>query len=129
MIKSIFSYHLFSQLQELKSFLKDAAEKERTARGKLEKFIGELITRAERAESELKSLKSQSSSTLGGTDNHKEVEKYHITKTCSYNVYPLEPHIYIAKLGYAGGNLLFLFLFSLEPPRRGGSDMYPQSMF
>ena len=73
----MFSYHLFSQLQELKSFLKDAAEKERTARGKLEKFIGELITRAERAESELKSLKSQSSSTLGGTDNHKEVENYH----------------------------------------------------
>ena len=62
-----------------------------------------------------------------------------ITKTCSCNVYPLEPHFYIilvAKLGYAGVYLFFLFLlqnidcgYSLEPPRRGGSSVYPQSMF
>ena len=26
---------------------------------------------------------------------------YLITKTCPCNVYPLEPHFYIAKLGYA----------------------------
>ena len=57
-----------------------------------------------------------------------------ITKTC--NVYPLEPHFYIAKLGYAGVNDFFLFLlqnidcgYSLEPPRRGGSNVYPQFMF
>ena len=57
-----------------------------------------------------------------------------IRKTCSYNVYPLEPHI--AKLGFAGVYLFFLFLlqnidcgYSLEPPRRGGSNVYPQSMF
>ena len=46
-----------------------------------------------------------------------------ITKACPYNVYPLEPHFYIAKLGYAGVYLFFLFLiqnkdcgYSLEPP-------------
>ena len=59
-----------------------------------------------------------------------------IRKTCSCNVYPLIPHFYIAKLGYAGVYLFFLFFlqnidcgYSLEPPRRGGSNMYPQSMF
>ena len=43
---------------------------------------------------------------------------------------------YIEKLGFAGVYLFFLFLFqnidcgySLEPPRRGGSNLYPQSMF
>ena len=57
-------------------------------------------------------------------------------KTCPCNVYPLEPHFYIAKLGYPGVYLYFLFLlknidcgYSLEPPRRGGSNVYPQSMF
>ena len=34
----------------------------------------------------------------------------HIMKTCPCNVYPLEPHFYIAKLGYAGVYLFFLFL-------------------
>ena len=55
-----------------------------------------------------------------------------ITKTCPYYVYPLEPHFHIAKLGYAGVYLFFLFLlqnidcgYSLESPRR----VYPQSMF
>ena len=64
-----------------------------------------------------------------------------IRKTCPCNVYPLEPHFYIAKLGYGGVYLFFLFLLQnidcgysleppqLEPPRRGGSNMYPQSMF
>ena len=49
---------------------------------------------------------------------------------------PLIPHFYIEKLGYAGVYLVFLFLFqnidckySLEPPHRGGSNVYPQSMF
>ena len=44
-----------------------------------------------------------------------------ITKTCT--VYPLEPHFYIAKLGYTGVYLFFLFLlqnidcgYLLEPP-------------
>ena len=59
-----------------------------------------------------------------------------IMQTCPCNVYPLEPHFYIAKPGYAGVFLFFLFLpqnidcgYSLEPPRRGGSNVYPQSMF
>ena len=52
------------------------------------------------------------------------------------NEYPLKPHFYIVKLGYTGVYLFFLFLlqnidcgYSLEPPRRGGSNVYPQSMF
>ena len=58
-----------------------------------------------------------------------------IRKTCPCNVYPLEPHFYIAKLGYARVYLFFLFLlqnidcgYSLEPPQHGGSNVYPQSM-
>ena len=46
--------------------------------------------------------------------------------TCPCNVHPLEPHFYIAKLGYAGVYLFFLFLlqnidcgYSFEPPRQG----------
>ena len=59
-----------------------------------------------------------------------------IRKTCLYNEYPRKSHVYIVKLGYAGVYLVFLFLlqnidcgYSLEPPRRGGSNVYPQSMF
>ena len=59
----------------------------------------------------------------------------YIRKTCPCNVYPLKPHFYIVKLGYTGIYLFFLFLlqdidcgYSLEPPRRGGSNEYPQSM-
>ena len=61
---------------------------------------------------------------------------FFIRKTCPCNVYPLKPHFYIEKLGFAGICLFFLFLlqnidcgYSLEPPRRGGSNEYPQSMF
>ena len=45
-------------------------------------------------------------------------------KTCPCNVYPIIPHFYIVKLGYAGVYLFFLFLlqnidcgYSLEPPQ------------
>ena len=44
---------------------------------------------------------------------------------------------YIVNLGFTGVCLFFLFLlpenigcrYSLEPPQRGGSNVYPQSMF
>ena len=59
-----------------------------------------------------------------------------IRKTCLCNIYLLKPHFYIEKLGYAGVYLFFLFLlqnidcgYSSEPPHRGGSNLYPQSMF
>ena len=46
------------------------------------------------------------------------------------------PHFYIAKLGNARVYLFFLLLLqnidcgcSLEPPRQGGSNVYPRSMF
>ena len=73
------------------------------------------------------------------------VEKYKywylfdcITKTYLYNFDPLKPHIYmyIVKLGFTGVSIIFLISaqnidcgYSLEPPRRGGSNKYPQSMF
>ena len=60
-----------------------------------------------------------------------------IKKTCLYYFDPLKPHFYIEKnWGLQGYTLFFLFLlqsidfgYSLEPPRRGNSNEYPQSMF
>ena len=59
-----------------------------------------------------------------------------ITKICLYNYDPLKPHFYIVKLGFTGVDIIFLISaqkhrlwYSLEPPRRGGSNEYPQSMF
>ena len=59
-----------------------------------------------------------------------------ITKTYLCNFDPLKPHFYIVKLGFTGVYIIFLFLlknidcgYPLEPPRRGGSNEYPQSMF
>ena len=59
-----------------------------------------------------------------------------ITKTRLYNFDPLKPHFYIVKLGFTGVYITFLISaqnidcgYSLEPPLRGGSNEYPQSMF
>ena len=59
-----------------------------------------------------------------------------ITKTYLYNFDHLQPHFYIVKLGFTGVYIIFLISAqkhilwsSLEPPRRGGSNEYPQSMF
>ena len=59
-----------------------------------------------------------------------------ITKTYLYNFDPFKAHFYIVKLGLTGVYIIFLISaqnidceFSLEPPRRGGSNAYPQSMF
>ena len=48
----------------------------------------------------------------------------------------LKPHFYTVKHGFTGVYLFFLFLlqnigcgYSLELPRRGGSNMYQQSIF
>ena len=61
---------------------------------------------------------------------------FSITKTYLCNVDPLKPHFYIVKLGFTGVHITFLILlkkidcgYSLEPPHRGGSNEYPQSMF
>ena len=60
----------------------------------------------------------------------------YITKTRLCNLDPLKPHFYIVKLGFTGVYIIFLISaqnidcgYSLEPPRRGGSNEYPQSMF
>ena len=49
---------------------------------------------------------------------------------------PLKPHFYIVKLEFTGLYIIFLISaqnidcgYSLEPPCRGGSNEYPQSMF
>ena len=59
-----------------------------------------------------------------------------ITKTYLYSFDPIKPHFYIVKRGLQGYTLIFLYLLknidcgdSLEPPRRGGSNEYPQIMF
>ena len=60
----------------------------------------------------------------------------YITKTCLYNFDPLEPHFYMVKLRFAGVYTIFLISaqnidcgYSLEPPRRGGSNENLQYMF
>ena len=64
-----------------------------------------------------------------------EVEKT-ITKTRLYSFDPLKLHFYIVKLVFTDVYINVLFRlknihcgYSLEPPRRGGSNQYPQSMF
>ena len=59
-----------------------------------------------------------------------------ITKTRLYNFDPHKPNFYTVKLGFTGVYIIFLFVlknidcgYSLEPPRRGGSNEYQQSMF
>ena len=59
-----------------------------------------------------------------------------ITKTYLYNFDPLEPHFYIVKLRFTGIYIIFLIFaqnidcgYPLEPPRRGGSNKYPQFIF
>ena len=58
-----------------------------------------------------------------------------ISKTRLYTFDPLKPHFYTVKLGFTGVYINFLIYanidcgYSLEPPRRGGSNEYPQSMF
>ena len=68
--------------------------------------------------------------------NVSEYIRKFITKTCLYNVDPLKPHFHIVKLGFTGVYIIFHISaqnidcgYSLEPPRRGGSNEYPQSMF
>ena len=53
-----------------------------------------------------------------------------------YKFDPFKPHFYIVKLGFAGVYIIFLISaekidcgYSLEPPQRGGSNEYPQTMF
>ena len=57
-------------------------------------------------------------------------------KTYLYNFDPFKPHFCIVKLGFTGVYIIFLIStqsidcgYPLEPPRRGGSNEYPQSVF
>ena len=58
------------------------------------------------------------------------------TKKRLYNFDPLKSHFYIVKSGFTGVYITFFYLaekhrlwYSLEPPRRGGSNEYPQFIF
>ena len=57
-------------------------------------------------------------------------------KTCLYIFDPLKPQFYTVKLRFTGVYTIFLIfaqnidcVYLLEPPRWGGSNEYPQSMF
>ena len=57
-------------------------------------------------------------------------------KTRLYNFEPLKPHFYVVKLGFTGVYIIFLIaaqnidsVYLSEPPHRGSSYEYPQSMF
>ena len=59
-----------------------------------------------------------------------------IAKTRLYNFDPLKPHFYTVKLAFTGVYIIFVISaqnihsgYSLEPPRRGGSNENSQSMF
>ena len=73
---------------------------------------------------------------LHGPKGVRATEVRLITKTRLHNFDPLKPHFYIVKLGFTGVYFIFLISaqnidcgYSLEPPRRGGCNEYPQSMF
>ena len=44
------------------------------------------------------------------------------------NVSPLKLHFYIVTMDFAGERFFYL-IFIMRAPRRGGSNIYPQSMF
>ena len=59
-----------------------------------------------------------------------------ITKTRLYDFDPFKPLFYIVKLGFTGVYIIFLISaqnidcgYSLEPPRRGGSNEYSNLCF
>ena len=69
-------------------------------------------------------------------DDQKNTLKIFIHHKNMPNFEPLKPHFYIVKLGFTGEYIIFLISaqnidcgYSLEPPRRGGSNEYLQFMF
>ena len=69
-------------------------------------------------------------------DQEEEQTVQTITKITLYSFDPIKPHFYIVNLGLTGVYIIFLISaqnidcgYSLKPPRRGGSNEYPQSMF
>ena len=59
-----------------------------------------------------------------------------IRETRLYSFDPLKSHFYIVKLGFTEAYIIFLISAQkhrlwvlVEPPHRGGSNEYPQSMF
>ena len=72
----------------------------------------------------------------GSIEIPRQQKKEIITKTYLYNFDPLKPHIYIVKLGFTGVYISFHISaqnidcwYSLEPPRRDGSNEYHNLCF
>ena len=70
------------------------------------------------------------------TETSSTITDHIITKTYLYNFDPLKPHFYIVKLGFTGVYIIVLISvqnidcgYSLEPPRRGGSNEYHNLCF
>ena len=110
---------------KLKDRFRNLHIKEATEFPDNDSFIEELM------KEELKCLRKERSSESGDMD----LEVF-IRLTCPCNVYPLIPHFYIVKFRFTGVCSFFLFFAPkhrlwvlLEPPRRGVSNMHPQSLF
>ena len=80
--------------------------------------------------------RSPSQTPRGRMKQTKPNNRKSITKTYLYSFDPLKPHFYIVKLEFTGVYIIFHISaqnidcgYSLQPPRRGGSNEYPQSMF
>ena len=80
--------------------------------------------------------KDMDSGCMGRQTESQAKELVAITKTCLFNFDPIKPHFYVVKLGFTGVHIIFLISaqnidcrYSLESPRRGDSNEYPQSMF
>ena len=79
---------------------------------------------------------TQDSQQLRGIEIKRTEEQTIITKTYLYYYDPLKPHFYIVKLGFIIVYIIFRISvhnidcgYTLEPPRRGGSNEYSQFMF
>ena len=73
---------------------------------------------------------------LSGHDTTNRISSASLHHENIHNFDPLKPHFYIVKLGFTGVYIISLISelnidcgYSLEPPHRGGSNEYPQSMF
>ena len=73
---------------------------------------------------------------LGIRDNKSRLYVILHYENMLYNFDSFKPHFYTVKLEFTGVYIIFLIFaqnidcgYPLEPPRRGSSNEYPQSMF
>ena len=80
--------------------------------------------------------RSSTKASIAATHPGTKLNVYSSRKHIYIILIPLNPTFYIVKLGFTVVYIIFLISlknidcgYSLEPPRRGGSNEYPQSMF